>query len=77
MKDINTILNLVADIHISANPNYFYNEVIYFPVKRSDSNLSPYISLSEVFIDQIDIKLVEEQSEDNRENSSACFFFKN
>lgn len=77
MRDINTILSLVADIHISANPNYFYNEVIYFPVLRGVSGVSPFLTLSDIFIDQIDTKLVEEQSDDNVDSSSACFFFKN
>lgn len=77
MKDINTILNLVADMHISANPNYFYNEVIYFPALKRVIPISPFLTLSDIFIDQIDTKLVEEQSDEIVDTSSACFFFKN
>lgn len=76
MRDAKTILTLVADIYISNNPNFFYNEVVYFPIKSFGEKLSPFLRLSDIFIDQIDIKLVEEQSNDSGENSSACFFFK-
>ena len=76
MRDAKTILNLIADIYISSNPNFFYNEVVYFPTKGYGERLSTFLKLSDIFIDQIDIKLVEEQSNDFGKNSSACFFFK-
>ena len=77
MRDAQTILNLVADMYISTNPHFFYNEVIYFPARKYGDKLSPFLFLSDIFVDQIDIKLVEEQSEGSSESSMACFFFKN
>lgn len=77
MRDAKTILHLIADIFISTNPNFFYNEVIYFPARRADEGVSSFLYLSDIFVDQIDMKLVEEQTDDFIEKSSACFYFKN
>jgi hypothetical protein len=77
MRDAKTILHLIADIHISTNPNFFYNEVIYFPARNSEEVVSSFLNLSDIFVNQIDMKLLEEQTDDFVEKSSACFFFKN
>jgi len=77
MRDSKMMLGLVCDMFIAANPNYFYQQVIYFPFYKGMRSNPPYLCLSDIFIDQVDIKLVEEQSENKSINSAACFFFKN
>jgi hypothetical protein len=77
MRDAKTILNLIVDIYMSKNPNYFYKEVVYFSGRIYTQRVSPFLCLSDIFVDQIDIKLFEEQGEDRPSNSKSCFFFKN
>jgi hypothetical protein len=77
MSDAKSIIDLIGDIHISSNPNYFYKEVVFFPGQMHNQNLSTFLCLSDIFVDQIDIKLIEEQSEKRCEETSACFFYKN
>ncbi|HOP04421.1 MAG TPA: hypothetical protein PL017_08225 [Tenuifilaceae bacterium] len=77
MRNTKNILYLVGDIYMTSNPHFFYQEVIYFPAKKSEVAVSPFIKLSEIFIDQIDLKLLEEHSDEKLTESSACFFFKN
>lgn len=76
MRDPKTILNLMADMYISAWPNFFYHEVVYFIADNKGFQRFPLLSLDDIFVDQIDIKLIEEQSEGPYINSLACFFFK-
>lgn len=76
MRDAKTILNLIADMYISAQPNFFYHEVVYFRANNQSLQRFPLLSLSDIFVDQIDIKLVEEQGEGPYIKSLACFFFK-
>ena len=77
MKKTNNILYLVGDIYMSGNPNFFYREVIYFPAKKNDVTIAPFLRLADIFVDQIDLKLLEEHSDESLSESSACFFFKN
>lgn len=76
MRNAKTILNLMADIYISAWPNFFYHEVIYFSAPNKSLQHFPLLSLADIFVDQIDIKIVEEQGEGPYIKSRACFFFK-
>jgi hypothetical protein len=76
MSNVNAILNFIADIYVSANPNFFYKEVVYFPSYERRTVVSPFLNQTDVFVDQIDTKLLEEQAENVGERSSACFFFK-
>jgi hypothetical protein len=62
---------------MSGNPNYFYQQVVYFPARKYSNNTPPFLSLADIFVDQIDAKLVEEQTDNRLSQSSACFFFKN
>jgi hypothetical protein len=62
---------------MSGNPNYFYQQVVYFPARKYGNKIPPFLSLADIFVDQIDTKLVEEQTDDSLNQSSACFFFKN
>lgn len=77
MRDAKTILNLIGDKYMSTHPNYFYKEVVYFSGRIYAVRVSPFLSLSDIFVDQIDIKLMEEQAEERPFSSKACFFFKN
>ena len=76
MGDAKTIINLIGDIYMLNNPNFFYNEVVYFPIEQKPRGASPFLTLSDIFIDQIDVKLVEEQSADSSTDFTANFFFK-
>lgn len=76
MRDAKTILNLMADMYISAWPNFFYREVVYFGAYNKSLQRFSLLSLADIFVDQIDIKIVEEQGEGPYINSLACFFFK-
>ncbi|MDD3567124.1 MAG: hypothetical protein PHT92_01870 [Bacteroidales bacterium] len=77
MKDAKTILSFIGDKHMADHPNYFYKQVVYFSGRIFAQRVSPFLSLSDIFVDQIDIKLVEEQSNEKSAKSKACFFFKN
>ncbi len=77
MNNTKNILYLVGDIYLSGNPNYFYQQVVYFPARRYYRKPTPYLTLADIFVDQIDIKLVEEQAEEQLNQSASCFFFKN
>lgn len=76
MHDAKTIINLIGEMYLEKNPNFFYNEVIYFPAIKNARSILPYLNLSDIFIDQIDIKLVQEQSADSPNDYNANFFFK-
>lgn len=77
MDKSHNILYLVGDIYMSGNPNFFYQQVIYFPARKGDKPICPFLRLADIFVDQIDMKLVEENTEETINQSSACFFFKN
>jgi hypothetical protein len=76
MRDANTILSFIADVYISAHPTFFYNQVVYFPALNQRVVVSPFLNQTDIFVDQIDTKLFEEQGENVGETSSASFFFK-
>jgi len=61
---------------MSDNPNFFYREAIYFPAKKGEQSIFPFLRFADIFIDQIDLKLVEEHAEETLDKSLACFFFK-
>ncbi|HZJ73745.1 MAG TPA: hypothetical protein VFC87_02970 [Perlabentimonas sp.] len=77
MLDSKAIVNLVSDQYMSSHPNYFYKEVVYFSGRIYDPRVSPFLSLSDIFVDQIDMKLVEESLVKKPVVTKACFFFKN
>ncbi|MDY0200137.1 MAG: hypothetical protein WC951_01625 [Bacteroidales bacterium] len=77
MRNAKTIVNLISDQYMISHPNYFYKEVVYFSGRIYDPKVSPFLSLSDIFVDQIDIKLVEESAISKKITTKACFFFKN
>jgi hypothetical protein len=49
---------------------------VYFRANNQSLQRFPLLNFSDIFVDQIDIKLVEEQGEGPYIKSFACFFFK-
>ncbi|MCB8963615.1 MAG: hypothetical protein H6536_01060 [Bacteroidales bacterium] len=69
-------LSKVGEQIMASNPYWFNNQVVYF----EDDNRSKYseemIPFYDIFVEQLDVKLYEEQLEDALTSTSACFFFK-
>lgn len=61
---------------MSSNPNFFYKEVVYFPRESDYLSNAPFINFNDILVDQIDVRLIEQDVESQLERSSACFFFK-
>ena len=76
MRRVKTILNLIGDLYIMGHPHFFYQQVIYFPDTSKGNKLNAQIALADIFIDQIDRKLIEEEQEKMLTATTACFFFK-
>ena len=76
MRNARTLVDRVCNKYMMHNPSFFYREVIFFnidePIKVNPSILSFY----DLFVRQVDIKLLEEQSEESLKRTKACFFFK-
>lgn len=66
--------NKGIDLH---SPNSFINQVIFFvidsPTKKRHDGIITYM---DIFIDQIDTKLIEESSEEELYDTQAKFFYK-
>jgi len=58
------------------NPYFFYREVIFFNLEEPINPHPEFLSFYDMFVRQVDIKLLEEQSEDKLKRTKACFFFK-
>jgi hypothetical protein len=76
MRTLNSLANQVGNIFMSHNPYFFYREVIFFNLEIPEKTDSSLLSFYEIFVQQVDIKLLEEQSEEEYQRSRACFFFK-
>lgn len=76
MRSTKTLVDRICSDYMLHNPYFFYKEVIFFnleePIKADPSLLSFY----DMFVRQVDIKLIEEQSDELLRRSKACFFFK-
>lgn len=72
----NTILSLVSDKYMLQNPHFFYKEVVYFPNEAEYLSHKPFINFNDILVDQIDIRLIEQDVDDDLSGSAACFFFK-
>jgi len=76
MRNTKTLVDRVCSKYMMHNPYFFYREVIFFnleePIKSNPSLLSFY----DLFVRQVDVKLLEEQTEENLKRTKACFFFK-
>ncbi len=76
MGVLNILANQVCNIFMSHNPYFFYREVIFFDLEIPEKTDPSLLSFYEIFVQQVDIKLLEEQSEEKYQRSRACFFFK-
>jgi len=76
MRNSKTVVDRICNDYMMHNPYFFYREVVFFnleePIKSSPSLLSFY----DMFVRQVDVKLLEEQSEEILKRTKACFFFK-
>jgi hypothetical protein len=76
MRNTKILVDRVCNNYMTHNPYFFYREVIFFnleePIKSNPSLLSFY----DLFVRQVDIKLLEEQTEETLKRTKACFFFK-
>jgi hypothetical protein len=66
----------VCDVLMNTNPYFFYKEVIFFNLEEPAPVDSTFLTFYEIFVRQVDIKLLEELSDENLHRSKACFFFK-
>ncbi len=69
-------VSLVGELLMTNNPYWFNNHVVFFEDDNHDQYPEGMISFYEIFVEQLDIKLYEEQFEDSLTSSSACFFFR-
>ncbi len=76
MDKTKTILNQVSDMYMAANPNFFYSQSVFFPVYICTDFPEPFISIYHIQVDQIDIRIMEQDGESDSTTSRACFFFK-
>lgn len=68
-------VNMVGELLMSSNPYWFNNQVVFFDENNRGRYPQGFLSLYDIFVDQLDIKLYEEQLEDTLPSSNACFFF--
>lgn len=76
MRYPNIIVELVRNTYMKHNPYFFYREVIFFNLEEPIKPHTEFLSFYDMFVRQVDIKLLEEQSEDELKRTKACFFFK-
>lgn len=69
-------VSLVGELLMTSNPYWFNHQVVFFENDAPVEKINELISFYEVFIDQLDIKLYEEQFDESLSSSNACFFFK-
>jgi len=50
--------------------------VVFFNLEEPIRPNPEFLSFYDMFVRQVDIKLLEEQSEDDLKRTKACFFFK-
>lgn len=76
MRNSKTLIDRVCNRYMMHNPYFFYREVVFFNLEEPTKTASEFLSFYDMFVRQVDIKLLEEQSEDNLRRTKACFFFK-
>ncbi|MGE0076867.1 MAG: hypothetical protein AB7S48_03315 [Bacteroidales bacterium] len=69
-------VSLVGELLMTSNPYWFNNQVVFFEDDNQSQYSEDYISFYNIFVDQLDIKLYEEQLDDFLTCTSACFFFR-
>lgn len=76
MRDTKAMVDRICSNYMMHNPYFFYREVIFFNLEEPIKSIPSLLSFYDMFVRQVDIKLLEEQSEDNLKRTRACFFFK-
>jgi hypothetical protein len=76
MRSTKILVDRVCNNYMMHNPYFFYREVIFFNLEEPTKSNSSLLSFYDMFVRQVDIKLLEEQSDDNLRRTRACFFFK-
>lgn len=69
-------VSLVGELLMTSNPYWFNHQVVFFEDDNPRIYPKGIISFYDVFVDQLDIKLYEEQFDESLSSSNACFFFK-
>lgn len=69
-------VNLIGEHLMANNPYWFNNQVVFFEDDNRDKYPEDMIPFYDIFVEQLDIKLYEEQFDDPLTSSNACFFFK-
>ena len=77
MRSTKSVVNLVGDWYLAHNPNFFYRDVVFFYMLQTRKKNQQFLSFYDLFVQQIDVKLLEEQSYEPITRSHACLFFKN
>ena len=76
MRNTKTLVDRVCNKYMMHNPYFFYREVIFFNLEKPIKSNPSLLSFYDLFVRQVDIKLLEEQTDDNLNRTKACFFFK-
>ncbi|NOU19475.1 MAG: hypothetical protein HOO91_18120 [Bacteroidales bacterium] len=76
MKKTKTLVDRICSSYMMHNPYFFYREVIFFNLEEPIRPNPEFLSFYDMFVRQVDIKLLEEQSEEDLRRTKACFFFK-
>ncbi len=71
------VVDYVGRIHMNTDPFWFYNLVIFFDEDNQTRLSEGMLSFYHLFVDQLDMKLYEEQIPQSINTSRACFFYMN
>jgi hypothetical protein len=76
MRNTKTLVDRVCNRYMMHNPYFFYREVIFFNLEEPPKPDQEFLSFYDMFVRQVDIKLLEEQSDEALKRTKASFFFK-
>lgn len=71
------VVDYVGRIFMDTDPFWFYNLVIFFDEDNQRLQPRGMLSFYHLFVDQLDMKLYEEQIPHSINTSKACFFYMN
>ncbi|QKG79266.1 hypothetical protein [Tenuifilum thalassicum] len=73
----NTVVDFLGRMHMNTDPFWFYNLVVFFDEDNDNKPPNGMLSFYDLFVDQLDVKLFEEQIPQSLNNSRACFYYLN
>lgn len=76
MRHSKQLVDRICNRYMMHNPYFFYREVIFFNLEEPAKPDQEFLTFYDMFVRQVDIKLLEEQSEETLRRTKACFFFK-